>query len=1220
MRALQKPINSRENFHVFLKVVPILFLAMISLFLIDNWNVMAVSDNQTNSLIMKGLDLFNQSSYAEAIKYYDRALAIDPNNTDALNDKADAIRKSGNNTEALKFYDRALAIDPNNTDALNDKALSLQNLGDYGDALMYYDKALAIDPNYLDSINNKGIIYESLKNYSEALKYFDKALSIEPNNFLPVYNKGNLYSDLKNYREALKFYDKALSIEPNNRYALYAKDAALNNLNNYSSNKNYLLTVPNGHLADFTIMVYMVGSDLEGKSYAATQSIREMEEVGSKSNINILIETGGGNSETTVDDKRFIDFTKVQRHKVLHNEIQTLADLGQQNMGDPKSLSEFLTWGMSEYPAKKYVVILWDHGSGINGFGGDEQFNDDKLDINEINQAFSNTTNSPFNEIGYGKKIELIGFDSCLMASVEVANSIAQFGRYMVAPEEIEPQWGWNYSSILKSLVLAPNQNGSELGKTIANSFYKKSESLSISQGYNAQQEVTISLVNLTAVPELVANLDTLAHEINSKMTDFKSVIGLEKSIDSAERFGQTSKGTSGLVDLADVASNIKQRFPQSSKLIDAVQNSTNATVIYKINGELERSASGLSLYAPIREEEFSEARKFTLPSWQKIVDFLYITTKYDNDAPVVQSTVKGNTIKGNIYAKDISKITMWMYSSSMPEGNTVIYQDLDPSSFIKKDGSFEYTWNRQILSLCTERDGQRAQQQTCKPALVKLESSKNKKIVIIPVRLESSIDKLDEPVSLKYETTNDRNFTFLGARPDIEEGEPKLKTVPKENWPLYGTDIIYPAAYSFESEDDNINDFLNVDYGPMQVKDNFKPKYVLYNGTFDILFRVCDYSSNCWSTRWFHFDESSPMMPQVIDLSGQNISSCNNSTIKNRFSMYGNPTYHFRIFYPSGWQKVDQDNPDTTVVGFYPPEFNKIDNPAQVQIESGYWPGTLREFQAIVTNPYILPLEKIINKSSTNLGGFPAYSNTMTNHEDVMVQTMTIDSLIGHTWYSITFMSGQSEFLNYLPYFNEIADSFQICQNKEAFGAAEQVQHYGILSIQNYTKYTNPVYNFKMVYPSDWLQVKNNDNPREINFFSPITVQTNASSFNRTESYPVEFSVSDFGNASILNHLSLDEFSNQLIDRIKQDNTGFNLYESNPTIFHGSSAYEITYSYLNPVSRTVSKQTTIITIAHNEIYFLSYMGESSRYEYYLPTFKHILDSLMLNTSPLVDN
>src|SRR5919205_226191 len=168
------------------------------------------------------------------------------------------------------------------------------------------------------------------------------------------------------------------------------------------------------------------------EGYPATQNIRQMENPGSNSKVNVLIETGGGSNQTKIDGKRFIDFTKVQRHKILHNNVQPLVDLGQKNLGDPTTLSDFIVWGISNFPAKKYAVILWDHGSGLNGFGNDLVFNNDKLTPIELRQAFliaKRDTNAT---------LELIGFDACAMSSLEIASRLQNATHYMVSSEEIE--------------------------------------------------------------------------------------------------------------------------------------------------------------------------------------------------------------------------------------------------------------------------------------------------------------------------------------------------------------------------------------------------------------------------------------------------------------------------------------------------------------------------------------------------------------------------------------------------------------------------------------------------------------------------------------------------------------------------------------------------------------------------------------------------------------
>ena len=165
--------------------------------------------------------------------------------------------------------------------------------------------------------------------------------------------------------------------------------------------------------------------------------------------------------------------------------------------------------------------------------------------------------------------------------------------------------------------------------------------------------------------------------------------------------------------------------------------------------------------------------------------------------------------------------MTLIIYAS-LPEGNEAFIEQFDPSSFVNYDGSFEFKWNKQIISLC---DGQQ-QRQICEPSLMHIEINKDKKFVLIPVRLKSNSDNIDEHVSLVYQINKEGRFTFLGARPEMNEQE----TVPKENWPLKAGDRILPLAYTFDWK--NYSDLTGIENNPIQVTSKFGPKYIQYNGT----------------------------------------------------------------------------------------------------------------------------------------------------------------------------------------------------------------------------------------------------------------------------------------------------------------------------------------------------------------------------------------------------
>ena len=213
-------------------------------------------------------------------------------------------------------------------------------------------------------------------------------------------------------------------------------------------------------------------------------------------------------------------------------------------MAEPNTLSDFIRWGISEFPAKKYAIIFWDHGSGIHGFGKDIYFNNDELPPRELFKGFYDGLNN------VGVSFDLIGFDACLMSSLETASKLFYFSHYMVASEEVVPEWGWNYTSIIKSLISNPNQSGYLLGKSIIDSYSNSSKHLSKSEKFGTDKEITLSLIDMNKIPQLVKDVNSFSIGMKSKISSLDYAINLSKDIDLTERYGQSGFGSPGLIDL----------------------------------------------------------------------------------------------------------------------------------------------------------------------------------------------------------------------------------------------------------------------------------------------------------------------------------------------------------------------------------------------------------------------------------------------------------------------------------------------------------------------------------------------------------------------------------------------------------------------------------------------------------------------------------------------
>jgi hypothetical protein len=596
--------------------------------------------------------------------------------------------------------------------------------------------------------------------------------------------------------------------------------------------------------ADYTFMVYMIGSDLESRSFAATNNTLQMEKVGSTPNVNVIIETGGGSNQTKIDGKRFIDFTKVQRHKILHNGIQTLSNLGKQDMADPKTLSDFIVWGMSKFPAKKYAII---HGSGTNGFGKDLQFKNDILNASEMQYAFAET-----NKITH-KKFEIIGFDACLMSSIEIADMIQPFGEYMISSEEVEPSWGWNYTAILESLAKFPLQNGSTVGKVAADSYLKTSQAIALSEKYGADKQIMLSVINLTRVPQVTQAVDALSTYLTQKTVDTHSSVYLAKSDQLTERYGIFVNGSTGLVDLYDLSSHLIQRFPQSESLVDNVQSALNNTIVYKIHGDAKPNSNGLSIYLPIQKEGFMNSnRSFNTNAWQKLLNLQYAWLDSDKKPIAIETVLDGNIIRGIIIDSDVSTFALNAYIKSN-RGPIIVNQDMDPSVAISTNGTFNYnSKDLKILSLCNE-------QNICIPLSLKLDINSDKKIGLIPVDIKSTRFPDIIKASLIFDIDDKGNYIFLGYAPETNTEV----TISKTMYSLLPKDQI-STSFPFAENSSRDVDFGLIVNGTDQLKIEYK-QYTPYAMNF----RLCDYSNNCESSRLFNLvnktsKEVEPLKPKL--------------------------------------------------------------------------------------------------------------------------------------------------------------------------------------------------------------------------------------------------------------------------------------------------------------------------------------------------------------------
>ena len=211
---------------------------------------------------------------------------------------------------------------------------------------------------------------------------------------------------------------------------------------------------PSAGPGDWTIMVYMTASDLED---AAFQDINEMEDAATRlpGTVHIAVfldqsaagstfATGGGNQPAwgTAGEALIQPDTD---NGTIATSFQVF---GEKDSGDPAVLGSFIAWAKQAAPANHYALILWDHGDGVSGVNFDNSDNtkSDYLTIPGVAQALA-SSNTHF---------DIVAFDACKMAMVEVAYALRSYATTIVASEEIEGSSGYDYNTAFTVLQTNP--------------------------------------------------------------------------------------------------------------------------------------------------------------------------------------------------------------------------------------------------------------------------------------------------------------------------------------------------------------------------------------------------------------------------------------------------------------------------------------------------------------------------------------------------------------------------------------------------------------------------------------------------------------------------------------------------------------------------------------------------------------------------------------------
>jgi hypothetical protein len=291
---------------------------------------------------------------------------------------------------------------------------------------------------------------------------------------------------------------------------------------------------------------------------------------------------------------------------IADGETHEVEDWGETNMGDGQTLANFGKWAVENYPANHYALILWDHGDGwrdagttedaplFKAFSGDDSHDYDKIQVSngEYAAALAEIT-----EV-LGRKIDIVGFDACLMGMWEVAAATAPYADYLIASEAKEPGPGWDYNGFLSELAANPSMSPEELAVSIIDAFHDYYEQTS--------KKTTLSLVDLSTIDELSAAISDLAESMMADESYFEQIT-IHRD-DSAKYY--SSESTMRSIDLKGFAINLEQ-----DSTLPAEMRNHAASVIAEIEGSVVYHQAhdgyfttyGMAIFFPIQRDYFFE-------------------------------------------------------------------------------------------------------------------------------------------------------------------------------------------------------------------------------------------------------------------------------------------------------------------------------------------------------------------------------------------------------------------------------------------------------------------------------------------------------------------------------------------------------------------------------------------------------------------------------------
>lgn len=381
---------------------------------------------------------------------------------------------------------------------------------------------------------------------------------------------------------------------------------------------------------NWTIAIYLGGdNDLEDD---AVRDLLEMQQGMPDSGCEVVVLldrfADEGEPESQWSDTRILRVTKGET-----GSFDRLGEPKERDTSDPSTLASFATGVFRRYPAKHHAVIVWDHGGGYSGICVDENApgrtkKGRMLSLADVRLGLA----TALQQSGL-LRLDLIAFDACLMAQLEVALAVHDLAETMVASEAEVPGTGYPYAKLLS--VFADDVSGAAVAKTVVESYGSFSDD-------EFESGSTLSALDLRKAPAVAAALARVADEaLAASEPQWRAIA---RALFFAENYqtrqDRTEDGAAASLDLLDFSERLRAIDGVSAAALDALRERVGEMVVARYLGAERTLSHGISIYGPHRSGQFADAYRETPlgreSSWAKLLHRVHELTDADTSSLTV--------------------------------------------------------------------------------------------------------------------------------------------------------------------------------------------------------------------------------------------------------------------------------------------------------------------------------------------------------------------------------------------------------------------------------------------------------------------------------------------------------------------------------------------------------------------------------------------------------